>query len=37
MTRFERELGHRRGGLVRVFATALGRIGVSICYDAEFP
>lgn len=38
MTRFERESwGIAAGGPVRVFATALGRIGVSICYDAEFP
>jgi len=38
MTRFEREEwdiapGHR----LRVFDTALGRIGILICYDAEFP
>jgi predicted amidohydrolase len=38
MTRFERELwGIRGGGPVRVFDTDLGRIGISICYDAEFP
>lgn len=47
MTRFEREVwniaGARPrgdiagGGPIRVFETALGRIGVAICYDAEFP
>ncbi len=38
MTRFEREtwkIAPGRG--LRVFDTAIGRIGVSICYDAEFP
>jgi len=38
MTRFERDpwwiVG---GGPVRVFDTALGRLGVAICYDVEFP
>ncbi|QEW18619.1 (R)-stereoselective amidase [Marinibacterium anthonyi] len=38
MTRFEREdwdvVG---GGPLRVFDTALGRIGVLICYDSEYP
>ncbi len=38
MTRFERERWHISAGQgVNVFATALGRIGVAICYDAEFP
>lgn len=38
MTRFERETWDVvAGGPLRVFETALGRIGVLICYDAEFP
>jgi len=38
MTRFEREeWGVVSGGPLRLFDTALGRIGVLICYDAEFP
>ncbi|MEM8754291.1 MAG: nitrilase-related carbon-nitrogen hydrolase, partial [Pseudomonadota bacterium] len=38
MTRFEREeWGIGPGGPLRVFDTALGRIGVLICYDCEFP
>ena len=38
MTRFERETWDiAAGGPVRVFDTALGRIGISICYDVEFP
>jgi len=38
MTRFEREQwGIAAGGPLRVFDTALGRIGVLICYDSEFP
>jgi translation initiation factor IF-1 len=38
MTRFEREdWDVVPGGPLRVFDTALGRIGVLICYDAEFP
>ena len=38
-TRFERERGSvvGGGGPARVFDTALGRIGICICYDAEFP
>lgn len=38
MTRFEREeWGVAPGGPLRIFDTALGRIAVLICYDAEFP
>ncbi|MDB5970528.1 MAG: amidohydrolase [Hydrocarboniphaga sp.] len=38
MTRFEREIwAISSGDPQRVFDTALGRIGVAICYDAEFP
>ncbi len=38
MTRFEREQWVISGGDgLRVFDTALGCIGVAICYDAEFP
>ena len=38
MTRFEREqwdIG--AGSVARVFDTELGRLGVAICYDSEFP
>lgn len=38
MTRFEREQwGVHAGGPLRLFETELGRIGVLICYDSEFP
>jgi predicted amidohydrolase len=39
MTRFEREEWgvSGNGGPLRLFATTLGRIGVNICYDSEFP
>lgn len=37
MTPFERDWGITAGGPLRVFATGLGRIGVAICYDSEFP
>lgn len=38
MTRFEREEWDVTGAPgLRVFDTALGRIGVLICYDSEFP
>lgn len=38
MTRFEREDWHVVAGSgLSVFDTALGRIGVLICYDGEFP
>lgn len=38
MTRFEREQWFvSAGSPLRLFDTALGRIGVLICYDSEFP
>ncbi|MFN0042039.1 MAG: carbon-nitrogen hydrolase family protein [Alphaproteobacteria bacterium] len=38
MTRFEAEIwGVSPGEELRVFDTDFGRIGVAICYDAEFP
>jgi len=38
MTRFEREEWHVAGAPgLRVFDTAVGRLGVAICYDSEFP
>lgn len=38
MTRFEREQWNISAAAeLKVFDTALGRIGVNICYDAEFP
>ncbi len=38
MTRFEREdWDIHPGGPLRLFDTALGRIGILICYDSEFP
>lgn len=38
MTRFEREeWGVSGSGPLRLFDTALGKIGVNICYDSEFP
>lgn len=37
LTRLEREWGVAPGGGPRVFETALGRIGILICYDCEFP
>ncbi len=38
MTRFERdEWGVSGGGPLKLFDTALGKIGVLICYDSEFP
>lgn len=38
MTRFEREQWNISGGReINVFETGIGRIGIAICYDAEFP
>jgi predicted amidohydrolase len=37
MTPFERDWGISPGAGPRVFSTALGLIGVAICYDSEFP
>ena len=39
MTRFEREIWNVAPGTdgLRVFDTALGRLGILICYDSEFP
>jgi predicted amidohydrolase len=37
MTPFERDWGITPGGQLRVFETALGCIGVAVCYDSEFP
>jgi predicted amidohydrolase len=38
MTRFEREIWGVAGGeQLCVFDTSLGRIGIAICYDSEFP
>ncbi len=38
MTRFEREEWHVTGAPgLRILNTALGRIGILICYDSEFP
>jgi predicted amidohydrolase len=37
MTPFERNWGISGGEALRVFETALGRIGIAICYDGEFP
>lgn len=37
MTPFERDWGISGGAGLRVFDTALGRMGVAICYDSEFP
>lgn len=37
ITPFEVDWGVSGGGKPTVFETALGRIGVSICYDSEFP
>lgn len=38
MTRFERETWHvAPGGPLKLFDTALGKIGILICYDSEFP
>jgi len=37
MTPFERNWGIAPGGPLRVFETTLGRLGILICYDCEFP
>lgn len=37
MTPFERDWGISPGSPVRVFDTAIGRLGLAICYDSEFP
>lgn len=37
MTPFEREWGVSGGAPLRVFDTAIGKIGIMICYDSEFP
>ena len=38
MTRFERDVWDvASGGSLKLFETALGKIGVLICYDSEFP
>jgi predicted amidohydrolase len=38
MTRFQNERWlTRRGEGIKVFETALGRIGINVCYDVEFP
>lgn len=38
MTRFERDdWGVSGGGALKLFETGLGKIGVLICYDSEFP
>jgi predicted amidohydrolase len=36
-TPFERDWGLVQGDTLSVFETTLGRIGVAICYDSEFP
>jgi predicted amidohydrolase len=37
MTPIEKTWGISAGSAVRVFETSLGRIGIAICYDCEFP
>lgn len=37
MTPFERDWGISSGGPLRLFKTAIGQIGILICYDSEFP
>lgn len=37
MTPFETEWGVQGGSKLKVFETLLGRIGILICYDCEFP
>lgn len=37
MTPFEKDWGIQPGTELRVFDTAVGRVGIAICYDSEFP
>jgi predicted amidohydrolase len=37
MTPFEKSWGIQPGHDLRVFDTAVGRVGIAICYDSEFP
>lgn len=37
MTPFEHRWGVSGGDRLRVFETTLGRIGIAVCYDSEFP
>jgi len=38
MARFERDSwGISASGTLRLFGTAVGKIGITICYDSEFP
>lgn len=37
MTPFERDWGIKPGHPIRVFDTQIGKIGIAICYDSEFP
>jgi predicted amidohydrolase len=37
MTPFERSWGISGGSLLSVFDTPVGRLGIAICYDSEFP
>ncbi|MBL8565948.1 MAG: carbon-nitrogen hydrolase family protein [Hyphomicrobiaceae bacterium] len=37
LTPFEHDWGMAAGEEIRVFDTGLGRIGITICYDSEFP
>ena len=37
MTPFERDWGVSAGASVRVFDTTIGKFGIAICYDSEFP
>jgi predicted amidohydrolase len=37
LTPFERRWGMAAGSALNVFDTTLGRIGIAICYDSEFP
>lgn len=38
MTRFEKEIWHiDAGNELKTFETPIGRIGINICYDSEFP